>query len=124
MIVILILATIPMGEIKLKLKHTFGVLTSLRLKLQKIFNTEIAFSTVQDILHVPFFGVLAFLWMYFFTKRNIQFQKALIYTLLITFAFSIFEESCQFFISRDASFGDLLLNFSGCIAGIAIFKLR
>jgi VanZ family protein len=124
MLLILFLSTIPMGEVKLRIKHTFGALLTLRSHIQKLLNIEIAFSVLQDLLHVPFFALLAFLWMYFFNKRNMRFKKVLFYTLAITLIFSILEESCQFFIvGRDASIIDLLLNFTGCVIGVGTYRL-
>jgi VanZ family protein len=124
MLLIFFLSTIPIGKIKLRIKHSFEILHTIRAHIQKLLNIEIAFSALQNLLHIPFFAFLAFLWMHYFKKKNMRLRKALFYTLAITLIFSVFEESCQFFITgRDATFFDLFLNFFGCLVGISIYML-
>ena len=122
MVLILLLATMPMGEIKINLRNNF-ILVFIKSQIQKWLNIEITFSTIGSFLHIPFFALLAFLWMRFFVKRKIGFKSATIYVLVITALFSMFEESCQLFTSREASFGDLFLNFVGCLSGIGTYRL-
>ena len=98
MLVILILCSAPMDKIEKQIKHKFKGLVVLKSQAQDLLHVRISVSQVQNILHVPFFGLLAFLWMKFFGARKIGFRNAAIYTLAIVLPFAIIEESIQFFI--------------------------
>lgn len=121
MALILILAIIPVHEIKSEVKHNLGFLSSIRSLLERTFNIEISWSKVQDFLHIPFFAVLSFLWMKFFRKKKVDLVRAIGYALAMTAIFSILEESCQFFIARDASVKDLISNLIGSLLGIGAY---
>lgn len=122
MLLILILSTIPMN--KCLIKQKFGVLVALKSDIQKCLHIELDFDAIQNFMHFPFFILLAFLWMRLFTGKKIVFKKAAAYTLLITFVFSALDEFSQVFApTRDISYLDLLLNLSGCVVGVAIYKI-
>lgn len=122
MLLIIVLALIPMGGIKSRIKESFGFLLSLKSHIHKTLDIEVAFAWIQNFLHIPFFALLAFLWMKFFNYRKMTPKKAISYTLVITLLFSLFEEFCQIFISgRNASILDLFLNLSGSIIGITMY---
>ncbi len=122
MVLILILAILPVDEIKIEIKHHFGFLSSIRSQLQRTFNIEISFAKIQNYLHIPFFAILSLLWMKFFRKKKADLVKAIGYTLIIVTIFSIFEESCQYFTPRDASAKDLIFNFIGSLLGIGVYQ--
>ena len=123
MVLIFILSSLPIDDILDKAKHRLGALYFIRSKIQELFNIKISFATTQNILHIPFFALLAFLWMGYFSKRKIQFKKAVIYTFIIVFSFAASAELHQFFLkTRDASFFDLFLNVIGCLVGVGFYK--
>ena len=81
--------------------------------------------TLQNLLHTPLFGILAFLWMRAFYYNKFAFADAIKYTLLITMAYGIFDEFHQSFVpGRDASIMDVGLDFVGCIAGAFIYRWK
>jgi len=124
MILIMVLSLIPVNDIKERFKHKFTQAKYIKTQLEKYLNIRLSLTTIQNILHIPFFAILAFLWMRFFQKRNIKGKKAIIYTLLIMFFFSLFSELSQFFLStRDASFVDLLLDLGGSWVGVVIYRI-
>ena len=118
MALILILAIIPVHEVKSEMKQNLGFLSSIRSMLERTFDIAISWSKVQDFLHIPFFAALSFLWMRFYRKKKVGLVRAIGYTLIITVIFSILEESCQFFLARDASVKDLISNVIGSLIGI------
>lgn len=119
MVLIIILSSLPVDYIKDQIKHRYGLFGLLKAKVEGFFKMDISFSQIQNIMHFPFFAVLAFLWMMFFDKRQISVQWAIIYTLTITMFFAGLDEFMQHFIpDRDASFLDLFINFLGCLTGI------
>lgn len=122
MLLILILSTIPMN--KCLIKQRFGALVALKSDMQRFLHIKLDFDLIQNLLHFPFFLLLAFLWMGIFAERKVVFKKAAAYTLLITLVFSALDEFFQVFAStRDASIADLLLNLFGCIVGIIVYKM-
>ena len=86
MILIMVLSLIPVNDIKERFKHKFTQAKYIKTQLEKYLNIRLSLTTIQNILHIPFFAILAFLWMRFFAKRGVRFKKALIYTFLIIFS--------------------------------------
>lgn len=124
MIFILILCIVSIDKIIDRIKHKLGVLIFIKTQIQNLLRIRISFSIIQNILHIPFFALLAFLWLKFFSKRKKGLKKAVVYTLTISFSFSLFSEFLQFFVlGRDASFVDLFLDFTGCLGGVATYML-
>ena len=77
---------------------------------------------IQNLLHVPAYGLLAFLWVKAFNKRELSFRKALVFAVAITLFFSAFTELHQQFVpGRYATFGDFLLNAIGCVSGLFVY---
>ena len=78
--------------------------------------------TLQNLLHIPVFGLLAFLWLKSFTKYSILTFTKVIITLIITILFGCLEEFHQTFVSgRYGSLTDMLLNIVGIFMGILFF---
>ena len=114
MLVILILMSLSLGGLKETIKKRFGVLVLVRDKIETYLHAQIVFSDVQNLLHIPFFAALAFLWMKFFGRRKISLRKAAFFTLIIVCCFSLLSEFLQIaHPSRDASLGDLFFDVSG-----------
>ncbi len=123
MVLIIFLAIISEGKLIHALKHRFSILVPIKSKIQDSLHIKLTFSQVQNFLHIPFFVLLAFLWMKFFSVRKLAFKKAFVYTFLITAIFALFQEFSQAFIpDRDFSFLDLFLNFLGSLSGITCIK--
>ena len=77
---------------------------------------------IQNLLHVPAYGLSAFLWMKAFNKSKLSFKKALVFAAVITLFSSAFTELHQQFVpGRYATFGDFLLNAIGCASGLFVF---
>lgn len=124
MAIIAVLSLMPMDTVEEKIKYEFKELLLIRSSLQNHFKVVISFSFIQNILHFPFYALLAFLWMGFLNKRRIGFKKAAFLALGIVFFFSLTFECLQFFLAeRSASFADLLLNLSGSLSGVYIYRL-
>ncbi len=78
--------------------------------------------TLKNLLHIPVFGLLAFLWLKSFTKHFILTFTKVIITLIITILFGCLEEFHQTFVSgRYGSLTDMLLNIVGIFMGILFF---
>jgi len=81
--------------------------------------------TLQNLLHTPLFGILAFLWMRAFWYNKFNIRDAIKYTLIITIAYSVFDEFHQYFVpGRQASIIDVGLDLIGCIAGTFIYRWK
>ena len=107
MILIFISSSIPMDAGQDKLKF-ITVLTS----------------TVQNILHIPIYGVLAYLWLNSFNKHSTAILKSVFLTLLITILYSLLDEFHQIFVpGRYGSLLDILFNLIGIACGTVSFFL-
>ena len=77
---------------------------------------------VQNMLHIPMFGLLAVLWLKTFCNMNFNFRKAIAFSALITCSYSAFDEFHQAFIpGRFASGLDFLLNVTGLCMGLVVY---
>ena len=80
--------------------------------------------TVQNILHIPIYGVLANLWLNCFNKYGTAILKGIFLTLLITIIYSLLDEFHQIFVpGRYGSLLDILLNLIGITCGTVFFFL-
>ena len=80
-------------------------------------------SIIGNLLHIPLYGFLAFLWIRVFNLNKLPFKKAVTYTVLITVSYGVITELYQYFIpGRDMSLGDIAFNALGCIAGIFVYR--
>ena len=78
--------------------------------------------TVQNLLHIPLFSLLAYLWLNALTKNGCPAKKKLIITIIITVSYGLLDEFHQSFIpGRYASLSDMLLNIIGIITGAVIY---
>ena len=80
--------------------------------------------TFQNILHIPLYGVLAYLWLNSFNKHGTVIAKNIFITLLITILYSILDEFHQTFVpGRYGSILDILFNIIGITCGTVFFFL-
>jgi VanZ family protein len=78
--------------------------------------------TVQNLLHIPLFGLLAYLWLNALTKNGCPAKKKLIITIIITLGYGLLDEFHQTFVpGRYGSLIDILLNLGGILMGILFF---
>ena len=78
--------------------------------------------TVQNLLHIPLFGLLAYLWLNALTKNGCPAKKKLIITIIITLGYGLLDEFHQTFVpGRYGSLIDSLLNLVGIFMGILFF---
>jgi hypothetical protein len=81
--------------------------------------------TWQNALHIPIFGVMAYLFLTAFTKRKWSLGRAVFATVLTTLTYGIIDEFYQAFIpGRYCSLSDSIFNSIGVAGGIAIFLSR
>jgi hypothetical protein len=74
--------------------------------------------TVQNLLHIPLFGLFAYLWLRAFTSHGFSKTKTFIFTIAITVGYGILDELHQTFVpGRYGSLTDMLLNIAGIITG-------
>jgi len=78
--------------------------------------------TVQNLLHIPLFGLLAYLWLNALTKNGCPAKKKVIITIIITLGYGLLDEFHQSFVAgRYASLSDIILNIIGIITGAVIY---
>ena len=100
MLVIFVLSHIPSG--------TNNAIDYARFKW---FTEEIG-----NLLHIPLFGGLAFLWIKYFQCLGYPERKLKYAALMLSLLYGISDEAHQYFIpGRFASFSDLLLNLVGIL---------
>jgi len=76
--------------------------------------------TVQNLLHIPMFGLLAYLWLNALTKNGCPAKKKLIITIIITLGYGCLDEFHQLFVpGRYASLSDVVMNIMGITIGIS-----
>jgi len=81
--------------------------------------------TLSNVLHIPLFGFLSFLWMRTFVSGKVRYKKAILYTIIITICYAGLDEFHQFFVpGRFASLGDFALDTIGCIAGLFVYAKK
>lgn len=77
---------------------------------------------VQNLLHLPAYAVLGFLWRATFAARI---GRATLVACIVVALVGIVEESWQSFIpGRYPSFTDLSLDWAGALLGVAIHRYR
>ncbi|MCK4463627.1 MAG: VanZ family protein [Candidatus Omnitrophica bacterium] len=82
-------------------------------------------TVISNMLHIPLFGVLAFLWMRTFANKKVRLNKAFIYTMIITIVYAAFNEFHQSFVpGREMSLGDFAMDTLGCIAAIYLYRRK
>ncbi len=79
----------------------------------------------QNILHIPLYGMLAFLWMRAFRYNGLPFNRAVVTTLIITILYAFSDEYHQSFVpGRDASLADIAFDCLGAFAGTLIYRYK
>lgn len=77
---------------------------------------------LQNLLHVPLFGVLQFLWLQALTRMKQTIRKAVVISLPICLVYACLDEFHQMFVpGRYSSLSDILLNVTGVILGVPFF---
>lgn len=72
--------------------------------------------TLQNLLHIPLFGLLAWLWYRTLGAWNMRHEAALFFTLILAAGFGLFDEWHQLHVpGRYASFTDISLNCAGVV---------
>jgi VanZ family protein len=80
---------------------------------------------IQNLLHIPVFGLLSYLWLLAFCKCSRPFIVCWTSALLITVIFGVFDEIHQMAVpGRYAGMLDILLNTIGAGLGIGVFALH
>ena len=71
---------------------------------------------LQNLLHMPLFGLLAWLWHRTLESWHMSHRAALVITFMLAAGFGIFDEWHQLHVpGRYASFTDIALNCAGVI---------
>lgn len=78
----------------------------------------------QNLLHVPLFGLLQFLWLRALVRSGVPRGKAILFGCAISFGYGVFDEWHQMFVpGRYASLTDISLNLLGVVLATVIFWL-
>jgi len=95
------------------------ILSSIPYVSEKVFISW----EFQNLLHVPLYGVLGFLWMRAFFYNKAEYRAAVVLTLVISLLYAITDEFHQSFVpGRDASVADFLFDAIGAIGGALIYR--
>lgn len=79
---------------------------------------------LQNLLHLPLFALLQYLWLRGLAARGVRGAGLFAGSLLITFGYGVFDELHQYFVpGRYASLTDLLLNLTGALIGVLVYRL-
>ena len=77
---------------------------------------------LQNLLHVPLFGLLQVLWLCAFTKLGRSGWHRILISMSISLLYGFFDELHQMLVpGRYASLMDVLLNFTGIFLGTLMF---
>lgn len=78
---------------------------------------------LQNLLHLPVFALLQYLWLRGLAARGVRGAGLFAGSLLITLGYGVFDEFHQYFVpGRYASLTDLLLNLTGALIGLLIYR--
>ena len=101
------------------LSSIHGQLNDGRLK----FLTEID-PQLQNLLHIPLFGLLQVLWLRAFSKLGKSGWRITVACLVVSVGYGCIDEFHQMFVpGRYASLMDIALNFTGVVLGTFLFFL-
>lgn len=79
---------------------------------------------LQNLLHIPLFALLQYLWLRALAAQGARGVGLFAGSLLITLGYGVFDEFHQSFVpGRYASLTDLLLNLTGALVGVLVFRL-
>ncbi|OQY53059.1 MAG: hypothetical protein B6230_01360 [Desulfobacteraceae bacterium 4572_89] len=77
---------------------------------------------IQNLLHIPLYGTLVFLWLRSFSGSGKITKQMIVYSLIITISYGCLDEIHQSFVrGRYGGIMDILLNILGTISGIIFF---
>ena len=126
MVGISILSGFSISSFLYKNKESLRWIVDCKNQVELLLDIDISLSIVQNMMHIPVFALLAFLWMtYICKKRKIQIVRAGLYVIVIILLFGVLDEAHQFFVKgRDASLMDLGLDFIGGFFGIFIYRIK
>lgn len=80
--------------------------------------------TLQNLLHIPLYGVLALLWIRSFQKNHFSNGKMILMTLFLTISYGCLDELHQTFVpGRYGGLLDIFLDSLGAFFGILVFYL-
>ncbi|MBF0468368.1 MAG: VanZ family protein [Desulfamplus sp.] len=78
--------------------------------------------TLQNLLHIPLYGMLAFLWNRSFAKQHFSNKKMVLMTLFLTISYGCLDELHQTFVpGRYGSLIDIYLDGAGAFCGTILF---
>lgn len=79
---------------------------------------------LQNLLHLPLFALLQYLWLRGLAAQGVRGAGLFAGSLLITLGYGVFDEFHQYFVpGRYASLTDLLLNLTGALLGVLVYRL-
>ena len=111
MLLIFIESSIPMDGAPNDIAFDIAFLTSLN-------------PTLQNLLHIPLYGALAFLWNRSFQKSHFSNGKMVLTTLFLTISYGCLDELHQTFVpGRYGGLLDIYLDAFGAFLGIFGFYL-
>lgn len=80
---------------------------------------------LQNLLHIPLYACLSFLWLRAFSRLRVNVAKGVVLALFVTILYGCLDEVHQTFVpGRYGGLIDIYLNTVGAVMGIALFKLR
>jgi len=76
----------------------------------------------QNLLHIPLYACLSFLWIRFFVQLRVNTAKRVVLTLFVTILYGLLDEFHQTFVpGRFGGLLDLYLDILGAITGVCVF---
>lgn len=77
---------------------------------------------IQNLLHIPLYGILVFLWLRSFCVSGKLTKQMAFYSLMITISYGCLDEVHQSFVrGRYGGFLDILFNTAGAVSGLFFF---
>lgn len=77
---------------------------------------------IQNLLHIPLYGVLAFLWMGYFSRTAGE-RQMVVFSLFLTIFYGCLDELHQTFVpGRYGGLLDIYLDSIGAVLGVIIFR--
>jgi len=74
---------------------------------------------LQNLLHIPLYGTLSFLWLKFFFRSGRPLKHAVVYSLIVTICYGCLDEFHQSFVpGRYGGLLDIYLDAGGSVLGI------
>lgn len=80
--------------------------------------------TIQNVLHIPLFGILAMLWFSAFKQLSYRERACITMSAFISIGYGLIDEVYQYFVpGRYMSLTDILLNTLGVFSAFGLYKL-